>query len=159
MGEKAVFAIDSERQAISPCYMEIEDPNDTPITPLMIPKGASRSAMLRVATYEAGVSQMQEYFTWEEPREPVLIYNLPKGELSDSQGDEILTGFISVHIKSALIPPASLILLSQLLKPFEGFWVMVLEGSYETSGPVTTVTVDKIYTTNIQPIHREPSPS
>jgi hypothetical protein len=92
--------------------------------------------------------------TTNRPRDPRFSadYGLgfKKARLSDADDNEIFIGQVIVRILTA-ISPVALVTVARLLHPFEGYFVMNVQGTYGTPADCVKVTADLVHATNIQP--------
>lgn len=97
------------------------------------------------------VVQFMDYPNFSDPQGGhYLIVSFEQADLQDVKGTKIFSGFIGVRINTT-ITPASLAIITRLLNPFKGYFVMTITGSYSLSGSDAEVTADAVPWINIQP--------
>jgi hypothetical protein len=107
--------------------------------------------LLRISGMDTQIVQMMDLLDTNDPDlQRIMVLSFKKARLSDANDKEIFMGQVIVRILTA-ISPASLAIVSRLLQPFEGYFVMNVQGTYGTSGDLVEVTADFVHATNIQP--------
>ena len=111
------------------------------------------TSLLRIEVTNARISQLQH-----APRDLTqpgygLIVNFPEATLADANDTPLTRGFISLRARPEEISPVCLMMLSRLLEPFSGFFVLAFEGSFQTESEtgVTEVLLDRLVAANIEP--------
>ena len=111
----------------------------------------TQAALLRIGGMDTQVVQFMDYPDVNDPQgRHILVVSFGQARLSDANDQEIFTGQIIVRINTT-ITPASLSIITRLLEPFNGYFVMIVTGSYITPGSYAEVYADDVPWTNIQP--------
>ncbi len=119
-------------------------------------KRSPAAQLLRIGGDKLRMVQFQDYLDTSSPSgNRAASLNLVNATLSDANDAPIFTGQVIVRITTA-IPPVSLQIIASLLIPVAGFFVIVVNGTYQvvTSSNYAEVIADTVLTTNIQPITR-----
>lgn len=107
--------------------------------------------LLRIGGMDTQIVQMMDFLDTSDPDlQRIMVLSFKKARLSDANDDEIFVGQVIVRILTAISPPA-LAAVSRLLQPFEGYFVMNVQGTHGTPAGYVEVTADFVHATNIQP--------
>ena len=107
--------------------------------------------MLRIGGTDTQVVQFMDYPDFNDPQgRHILLCSLRLARLADENGQELFTGQIIVRINTS-ITSAALTILSRLMQPFKGYFVMIVNGTYTTQGGYAEVHADDVPWMNIQP--------
>jgi hypothetical protein len=119
-----------------------------PITPT---KTKMVGQLLRIGGMDTQIVQMMDFLDTSDPDlQRIMVLSFKKARLSDADDNEIFTGQVIVRILTA-ISPAALSIVSRLLHPFEGYFVMNVQGTYGTPADYVEVTAEFVHATNLQP--------
>ncbi len=100
---------------------------------------------------DAQIVQWMDFLDTTDPNlQRIMVLSFKKARLSDAEDKEIFVGQVIVRILTA-ISPAALAVVSRLLHPFEGYFVMNVQGTYGKLADYFEVTADFVHATNIQP--------
>ncbi|MEP6668957.1 MAG: hypothetical protein ABJF10_07390 [Chthoniobacter sp.] len=107
--------------------------------------------LLRISGMDIQIVQMMDFLDTSDPDlQRIMVLSFKKARLSDANDKEIFVGQVILRILTAISPPA-LALVSRLLHPFEGYFVINVQGAYETTGVCVKVTADFVHAANMQP--------
>ena len=107
--------------------------------------------LLRIGGMDVQIIQMMDFLDTSDPDlQRILVLSFKKARLSDANDNEIFVGQVIVRILTA-ISPAALTVVSRLLQPFDGYFVMHVQGTHGTPAGYVEVTADFVHATNIQP--------
>lgn len=112
--------------------------------------GSTTKELLRIGGSNLKLVQFMDYPRDTTSGHQVLV-NFSRARLSDANDQELFSGTVIVRLASQP-SPASLAIISRLLQPFTGYFVMVVTGTYNISGSVVEVYADDVSWTNIQPV-------
>lgn len=100
------------------------------------------------------VVQFMDYPNFSDPKggQGILI-SFGSAQLSDANNQPIFQGQIIVRVNTRLTD-ASLAMVTRLLDPFKGYFVMIVTGSYTLAGTYAEVVADAVPWTNIQPVSK-----
>jgi hypothetical protein len=108
---------------------------------------------VRVEASSTQLLQLMEFPDFDDPagKRRHLLAAFAKARLSDASNQEISNGVVHVWIRTTL-SAASLSILTRLLQPYDGYFVMLVDGSYgvDQASQVANVYADEVTWTNIQ---------
>lgn len=111
------------------------------------------TTLLRIEVTNARISQWQH-----APHDTThpgfgMVVNFPEATLADADDTPLIRGFVSLRARPEEISPAAIAMLSRLLDPFTGTFVLAFHGTFESDADsgVTTALLDRLVAADIQP--------
>jgi hypothetical protein len=109
--------------------------------------------MLRIGGTDVQLVQFMDYPNSADPQGGhYLICNFPLARLADANDKEIFTGQIIVRINTTITAAAQAIL-SRLLLGYQGYFVMIVNGTYTLPDQYAEIQADSVPWMNVQPTY------
>src|SRR3954463_10579286 len=101
--------------------------------------------LLRIGGMNTQIVQMMDFLDTSDPDlQRIMLLSFKKARLSDANDNEIFVGQVIVRILTA-ISPVALVMVSRLLQPFDGYFVMNVQGTHSTPADYVEVTADFVH--------------